>query len=371
MPEIFQPFYLATFSFLFFISLIIHFIFRIILKRLKIVDVPDGEKKKHKMLVPISGGISIMCSLVIIGALYLVLVYSQFLEIFFETQSLKLISWNLDIKTGLLFGITGLIVAAVSFFDDILELPVWFRFMTLILCSGIVIGVSDLSITSLGNLFGFGEIKLSSIFSIIFTIFCVVGVANAFNWIDGLDGLFSTQVLILASAIFYFNGGNGIFYVIFLIAFLPYLLMNLSFFGKKNRVFIGDHGSMAIGYTSAWSLISAAESEVISPITAPWLVALVLLNALRVMYKRALLKVSLFRSDREHIHHFFLENGYSKGESLLIITLISIFLTFFGAMFEINQISDYISFYFFISAFIIWSFLSSNLKGRFKNKKLF
>ena len=151
----------------------------------------------------------------------------EFLEIFFETQPFKLISWNLDIKTGLLFGITGLIVAAVSFFDDILELPVWFRFMTLILCSGIVIGVSDLSITSLGNLFGFGEIKLSSIFSIIFTIFCVVGVANAFNWIDGLDGLFSTQVLILVSTIFYFNGGNGIFYVIFFIIF-AIMILSLS-----------------------------------------------------------------------------------------------------------------------------------------------
>ena len=45
MPEVFQPFYLATFSFLFFISLIIHFLFRIILRRLKIVDVPDGEKR--------------------------------------------------------------------------------------------------------------------------------------------------------------------------------------------------------------------------------------------------------------------------------------------------------------------------------------
>ena len=367
MPEIFQPFYLATFSFLFFISLIIHFIFRIILKRLKIVDVPDGEKKKHKMLVPISGGISIMCSLVIIGALYLVLVYSQFLEIFFETQSLKLISWNLDIKTGLLFGITGLIVAAVSFFDDVLELPVWFRFMTLVLCSGIVIGVSDLSLTSLGNLFGFGEIKLNTIISPIFTIFCVVGVANAFNWIDGLDGLFSTQVLIVSSAIFYFIGGNGIFFTIFLIAFLPYLLMNLSFFGKKNRVFMGDHGSMAIGYTAAWFLISASEFEVINPMTAPWLIAMVLLNALRVMFKRALLRVSLYRSDREHIHHFFLDNGFSKGQSLLIVTLISIFLTFIGMLFEINQIAEYVSFYMFLSAFMIWSILSSNLKKRFEN----
>ena len=367
MPEIFQSFYLATFSFLFFISLIIHFLFRIILRRLKIVDVPDGEKKKHRMVVPISGGISVMFSLVVIGSLYLMLSYSQILEIFFETESLKLSSWNLDIQTGLLFGITGLIVAAVSFFDDILDLPVWFRFMTLILCSGIVIGVSDLSITSLGNLLGFGEIKLGPIFSSIFTIFCVVGVANAFNWIDGLDGLFSTQVLIVSSAIFYFSGGNGIFFAIFLLAFLPYLLMNLSFFGKKNRVFMGDHGSMAIGYTAAWFLISAAEYEVIAPMTAPWLIALVILNAFRVMFKRALLGVSLYRSDREHIHHFFLDNGYSKGQSLILVTLISIFLTFIGIVIEIYELSEYLSFYFFLAAFIIWSFLSSNLKERFKN----
>ena len=367
MPEIFQPFYLATFSFLFFISLIIHFLFRIILRRLKIVDVPDGEKKKHRMLVPISGGISVMTSLVVIGSCYLLLSYSQFFEIFFETESLKLSTWNLNIQTGLLFGMTGLIVSAVSFFDDILELPVWFRFMTLILCSGIVIGVSDLSLTSLGNLFGFGEITMNRIIGPIFTIFCVVGVANAFNWIDGLDGLFSTQILIVSSAIFYFSGGNGIFFAVFLLAFLPYLMMNLSFFGKKNRVFMGDHGSMAIGYTAAWFLISAAESEVISPITAPWLIALVLLNALRVIFKRALLGVSLYRSDREHIHHFFLDNGFSKGQSLIIVTLISIFLTFIGILFEIYEQSDYVSFYFFISAFIIWSFLSSNLKERFNN----
>ena len=367
MPEIFQPFYLATFSFLFFISLIIHFLFRIILKRLEIVDVPDGEKKKHRRLVPISGGISVMFSLVVVGSLYLLLSYSQFLEIFFDTEPLKVSTWYLDVKTGLLSGITGLIVASVSFFDDVLELPVWFRFMTLILCSGIVIGITDLNLTSLGNLFGFGEIELNNLIGPIFTIFCVVGVANAFNWIDGLDGLFSTQVLIAASAIFYFSGGNGIFFAIFLLAFLPYLMMNLSFFGKKNRVFIGDHGSMAIGYTAAWFLISAAEFEVISPMTAPWLIALVLLNALRVMFKRALLGVSLYRSDREHIHHFFLDNGYSKGQSLLIVTLIGIFLTFFGILLEIFQISDYVSFYIFLAVFIIWSFLSSNLKKRFEN----
>ena len=101
--------------------------------------------------------------------------------------------------------------------------------------------------------------------------------------------------------------------------------------------------------------------------TAPWLIALVLLNALRVMFKRALLGVSLYRSDREHIHHFFLDNGFSKGQSLIIVTLISIFLTFVGMAFEINQTPEFLSFYFFTAAFVIWSFLSSNLKKRFKN----
>ena len=96
--------------------------------------------------------------------------------------------------------------------------------------------------------------------------------------------------------------------------------------------------------------------------TAPWIVALVLLNALRVMLKRILLGVSLFRSDREHIHHYFLDSGYSKSQSLVIVTSISIFLTSTGIILEIFKVSEFISFYFFIAVFIIWSILSSNLK---------
>jgi UDP-GlcNAc:undecaprenyl-phosphate GlcNAc-1-phosphate transferase len=84
------------------------------------------------------------------------------------------------------------------------------------------------------------------------------------------------------------------------------------------------------------------------------------------MFKRTLLGVSLYRSDREHIHHFFLDNNYSKGQSLMIVTMIGIFLTFFGMILEISQIAEYISFYLFIASFIVWSILSSNLKKRFE-----
>ena len=74
----------------------------------------------------------------------------------------------------------------------------------------------------------------------------------------------------------------------------------------------------------------------------------------------------MYRSDREHIHHFFLDNDYSKGQSLMIVTMISIFLTFVGMILETNQIAEYMSFYLFIAAFIVWSFLSSNFKKRFQ-----
>ena len=368
MPEIIQPVYLAIFSSFFLLSLIVHFMFRILFKRLNIVDIPDGIKKKHKHAVPISGGISIVISLVLIVVIYYFLNSSQLIETLLQNEKLKVSSPALDIRTGLLIGFTGLIVAAVSFFDDILELPIWFRFMTLILCSSIVISLSDLSLSSLGNLLGFGEIKLEGIYSTFITIFCIVGIANAFNWIDGLDGLFSSQVLIAIGSIFYFVGGNGGFLILFLLAFLPYMMMNAGFFGESTKVFIGDHGAMALGYSIGWMLVSIAEFGAINPITAPWIVGLVLLNALRVMYKRLLLKVSLFRSDREHIHHFFLDNNYSKKLSLLIILLISSSIALIGMLFQVSDVPDSVAFVSFLGIFVIWSFLSHSLNKKNRNK---
>ncbi len=362
MNEFLQPFYLAIFSIFFFISLSLHFYIKYLFRRLRIVDSPDGEKKKHRMEVPLSGGISIFLSFTLIIFIYLFLINSGFLSAFLDLETLQGSFRYIDYKTGFLIGLVGLVVAAISFIDDLLELPAWFRFVSLIICSGVFISISGISLTSLGDLLGFGEIKLNSISGPLFTIFCVVGVANAFNWIDGLDGLFSTQALIAIAVTFYFISGNGLFLLLFLIAFLPYLLMNLSIFGKKNRVFIGDHGAMGIGYVIGWFLVSAAENELINPMTGPWIISLVLLNAFRAMFKRMLLGVSLFRSDREHIHHFFLDNGFSKEKSLVIIFLLSICLVSFGIFLELRQFSETISFYLFFSAFVAWSLLSLSIK---------
>ena len=109
------------------------------------------RKKKHRMLVPISGGISVMTSLVLLGAVTIIKLFTIFRNLF-ETESTKTFILESRYSNRIIIWNNRLNCCAVSFFDDVLELPVWFRFMTLILCSGIVIGVSDLSITSLGNL---------------------------------------------------------------------------------------------------------------------------------------------------------------------------------------------------------------------------
>ena len=86
------------------------------------------------------------------------------------------------------------------------------------------------------------------------------------------------------------------------------------------------------------------------------------------MYKRLLLGVSLFRSDREHIHHFFLDNNYSRRLSLLIIVLISSSTALIGMVFQAGDTPDSVAFICFIGIFAIWSFLSYSLNKKIENQ---
>ena len=115
-------------------------------------------------------------------------------------------------------------------------------------------------------------------------------------------------------------------------------------------------------------LVSIAEFGAINPITAPWIIGLVLLNALRVMYKRLLLGVSLFRSDREHVHHFFIDNNYSRRLSLLIIVLISSAIALIGILFQAVDVPDSVAFVSFLGIFVLWSFISYSLNKKIRNQ---
>ena len=140
-------------------------------------------------------------------------------------------------------------------FDDFFSIKPIIRLVFQFFISGLMIAMSGEYISNIGNLLGTGDINLG-ILSIPFTIFCVVGITNAFNWIDGIDGFFSFQVLLaLVGLIIIGRGGFTLAHLSLLAALLPYSIMNLGLLGKKFKVFIGDHGAMMIGFFLACSFI--------------------------------------------------------------------------------------------------------------------
>ena len=124
----------------------------------------------------------------------------------------------------------------------------WVRLFVQISCSVLFIQLGDVGLINLGSLLGGGEIILDEYLAFIFTIFCIVGVTNAFNWIDGIDGFFGSQVLIAIMGMMILSGRISIFHIAFLSAMSPYVVMNLGLLGDKFKVFIGDHGAMMIGF---------------------------------------------------------------------------------------------------------------------------
>ena len=109
-----------------------------------------------------------------------------------------------------------------------------------------------------GNILGLGEINLG-VFGIPFTIFCVVGLMNAFNMIDGLNGICASLALIPIMYVT-FLGKFSYGLLVPIGAILGFLAYNLGFLGKKRRVFLGDSGSNMLGFAVAFICIEYSQN---------------------------------------------------------------------------------------------------------------
>ena len=202
-----------------------------------------------------------------------------------------------------------------------------------------------------------------------------MGVTNAFNWIDGIDGFLSSQVLLAIMGMIILSGRITIFHIAFLSAIFPYIVMNLGLLGDKFKVFIGDHGAMMIGFLIAGSLVFLSQAnegfyvDGIRPVDALWCIGLVLLNAFRVIWKRLIKKTSIFSSDREHIHHYFLDLGYSSGKTLIIVSSIGLIIFSLGIVLALLEAPEWISFLTFVGIFLFWSFFSKSIYNKLMKRQ--
>ena len=296
-------------SFTFF--LILYFL-KSISFRLNLIDKPNF-RKKHLGNIPLIGGLVIYFN---------ILIFSFFIE----TSN--------NMNTILL---TSFILILLGALDDAVELGVVFRLVAQLICCLIVIG-SGLIINNVGDYMYLPKIDIGFL-SILFTVFCVIGLTNSFNFIDGADGLCSGLSLISILTFLSISFLDQTF--IYLIDFDYFILISITlilffFFNITNfiKIFLGDSGSMFLGFFISWVLIMISQSEnpVIHPILTIWCVTLPVFDITSVVIRRLLRKINPFKPDRRHIHHILIEMGFSNITTTFIILILSITLNFFGLL---------------------------------------
>ena len=325
---------IGAFIISFLCSFFINAVARGIARKNKIlIDLPDKNRKFHKRATPLTGGLSIFLGSIL--AIYLM----QILGIFSIQQTYY--QWAI-LTCSAIIVITFLI-------DDAMELNSYVRLCLQMFVALICVIWSDTYLINLGDLFGFGYILLNEPLSLIFTTFCIVGVMNAFNMIDGINGLCSGLAFIsmIFMGIFY-NAFIGTHLIFAVGAIAGFLIFNLGIIGTKRWVFLGDHGSNLLGFLTAMSMIGASQELRFdfAPITALWLIAVPFLDCIGLILKRLLRGVGPFTADRDHLHHKLMDRGYSAKTTLIIILCISIF--YFSGVVLQTMFTDTISFYCFI-----------------------
>ena len=303
-----------------------------------LVDKPNA-RKHHEGQIPLIGGISIFAAVLAASLLWLP-----------DTLELRM------------YLIASAMMVFIGALDDKYDLKVRIRIVgQIIIASLMIYGVGGY-ISSLGNLFALGDIELGPI-GIIFTYFAIIVVINAYNMVDGIDGLVGSLSLntFTAIALLFLMSGNTNYLsypLILATATLPYLMFNLGFLQKQTKkIFMGDAGSMFIGLSVIWLLSMGTQGENASfrPVTALWICAVPLMDMLAIVMRRYRKGKSPFKPDRDHLHHILQRAGLSSRQTLLAISLFAAFMSLIGVLGEYFQIPESIELALFIVIFILYN----------------
>jgi len=322
-----------------------------------LIDLPDRSRKFHNRPTPLTGGIGIFISLLISGKLYIDL---NDLNGYMPNFSYQIIV----ISIPLVF---------LFLLDDIKGLKPYYRLMAQALACIYIIVTTGVYIESLGNLFGIGDVNLG-ILSIPFTVFCVVGVMNAFNMIDGINGLCSGCAMMALILTGFYSGLIYDSMLILLIgSMMGFLLFNLTIFGKQRAVFLGDHGSNIIGFWVAWATIYASQNTLyeVAPVTMVWFIAIPLLDCIALILSRIRRGISWSEPGRDHIHHKLMDK-FSQDWSLLIILTLSLLAGLIGMYIEKNY-STWVStllFIMFSAVYYLFTYYYDNAKASLLNENV-
>lgn len=318
---------------------------------LKLVDLPGG-RKQHKKPTPVIGGIGIVAGLL----------------------SVYLTSPLFFVEHWVIFA-SVLVLMIVGIVDDLSHIHSAVRMLIQIGVGCAIHFQGNLPFLSVGDIWFIGDLGLGP-YALTFTCIAVVGGVNAINMMDGLDGLCGLMIvsaLFWLSAMAHISGQSEVFTLstILLASVIAFLLFNYRFpWNERARVFLGDSGAYVLGFMIAALFLMASqgvykgEIQVLTPVTALWLLFIPLIDIAGVIWRRSRVSRWPVDDDREHLHYMLVDRGYSTEQVVNGLFLLSFVLGGVGAGLYYAGISESWSYVAFMSCCVIYFVITNRMSRK-------
>jgi UDP-GlcNAc:undecaprenyl-phosphate/decaprenyl-phosphate GlcNAc-1-phosphate transferase len=302
--------------------------------KLNLIDLPN-KRKIHLYPTAYTGGIAIIISL---------LFALQEVDVFDNTLSLIL-------SISFLISVVGLI-------DDKFYLNTGGKLSLQVIPIFYLIVFENLTLNNIGAYNHF-ILEMGS-FKVPFTLLCVLFLTNAFNYFDGMNGTLSfTTISVLAILYFLVPDQNfQLFLIMILIPISIFLCFNFSLL-KLPKLFLGDSGSLLLGFIISFILIYLANQKFIHPILLAWSIAIFVYEFLSINIIRLKNKQNPFKAGTDHLHHRFFEKNKSIFLTNFLISSLNVFLFTIGYL-SFSFISELVSLILFVVFFMIFLILRNN-----------
>jgi UDP-GlcNAc:undecaprenyl-phosphate GlcNAc-1-phosphate transferase len=305
--------------------------------RIRLVDEPGG-RKSHNGEVPIVGGVAMLGGLLVAAIMGGALGHN-----------------------GVVVVVASIFVVFVGVLDDLFELAASYRLFAHASAAIALAFGTGYIVPDLGNLIGLGSASLGWL-ALPFTIISCIALINAFNMLDGLDGLAGGCAMIALAGFFALSVLHGASTSAILAAGLfgacvGFLMFNLpTALNRRLRTFMGDGGSTLLGFLLACIaliLVQPAQAD-IPPVVILWLLPIPIFELFATTIRRLMRGLPAMAADTGHAHYRLLDAGFSVRLIFVIYVLVSTGAAWFGIAAFQGGMSEPILFGLFVATFFVW-----------------
>ena len=317
------------------VTIIVMAALRPVAERLDFVDRPGG-RKIHDAQVPVVGGLAMWVG-------------------FFVGSTVL----PAEVRPPLVATALGFMFVTLGLLDDRFSLSAVFRLAVQGMGAIAMVLLGGLAVHFVGSPFGPETVVFDGWVATVLCVFLVAGAMNAMNMVDGIDGLAGSLAALAFSAVatVALVSGNAEVLAIAVIAAGvsgAFLIFNLPLgFNRPIRTFMGDAGSLFLGFLLSWSLIALSQdsASIVSPVTLLWFIAMPIFDMGSTAFGRVAKGYSPFFADTTHLHHSLLRRGLLVPGALAVLIAMAIFWIGVGwTLDQVLDLPDYVSLLAFIAA---------------------